>query len=103
MMSRPSIVALPEVGSSNVESILARVVFPAPFLPIREKMPFVGMVKLTEDKASLESPYILVSLSQDISLVPKPTLPPDSNLVQLPKERRHGDIIMYGEDLKLHN
>ena len=37
--SRPSIVALPEVGSRRVESIRARVVLPAPFLPMTEKMP----------------------------------------------------------------
>ena len=48
MTSRPSMVALPELGSSSVESILARVVLPAPFLPMTAKMPWAGMVKSTD-------------------------------------------------------
>ncbi len=37
--SMPFMVAEPEVGSRSVASIRTRVVFPAPFIPMREKTP----------------------------------------------------------------
>jgi len=53
MTSRPSIVALPVLGSRSVERILASVVLPAPFLPITAKIPLVGIEKLIEASACL--------------------------------------------------
>ena len=45
--------AVPEVGSSSVARMRTKVVFPAPFLPIKLKMPLVSIEKLTLSSAFL--------------------------------------------------
>ena len=57
MTSSPSMVALPELGSSKVERMRAKVVFPAPLRPMRAKMPLAGMVKLIDDIALASDRY----------------------------------------------
>jgi len=49
--SRPSMLAPPSLGSSRVERMRVSVVLPAPFLPMRAKIPEVGMRKLTDESA----------------------------------------------------
>src|SRR5438552_18867093 len=59
----PLIEALPEVGASSVARILTSVVFPAPFLPMRAKMPEDGAERLTSRRAVVAPPYRFVSFS----------------------------------------
>lgn len=61
--SIPFIEARPELGVSSVARILTRVVLPAPFLPIRAKIPEEGAERLTSLRAIDEPPYVLLSLS----------------------------------------
>ena len=68
----PFMLALPDDGRSCVESILISVVFPAPFFPMSEKMPF--KLKLNETPLSaifpaayvLEMPETLMSMGMDV-------------------------------------
>src|SRR5579871_5072684 len=65
-MSKPATLARPELGGSNVVSILTSVLLPAPFDPIRPKIS-PRLTAIDTSATAARSPKLRVSLSVTIS------------------------------------